>query len=413
MATGTRMPAYSAGTKLSPYFYLYVPTTDRIWIGSTEVGWSNADFPNAAPSTWAIVDPENLSAIESRSGTESVGTAGIRFSHFYDPVNDVVWAECYRSGAGAHRWIRWASDGTIELEADRSANANGLRGNSITGDVYTVESDPGSGNRVRWITKVNSDGSLGDRVADFASGVTFSIGATDGSGNLWVYTIDGSYNIEILRIDPATYAQTSVWTDTGSSNGVNSLCYDSVSDQMLVWRRYAGSGPNGSVFFIECAGYTAGSDIDVATTGGGYTLSYANFGEGPRLDPVRNLFWWVLTVTTALAANNVEFNRAAVSFDPATFDVVHVEPVVYYGPEVDVSVVDDLLNDFADTYSIGYSGVLCERTGARVYWCAWFEMWDDATSTYLYDLLFIQWWEADAATSTRRWVTININMRRR
>lgn len=411
MATGTRMPAYSAGTKLSPYFYLYVPTTDRIWIGSTEVGWSNSDFPNAAPSTWAIVDPANLSAIESWSATESVATAGVHYEHWYDAVNDVVWAECYRSGAGAKRWIRWASDGSIELETDVPANTFGIFPNAITGDVYAFESDPSESNRLRWIRKVNSDGTLGDTVADFAAGVTWSLGAVDGSGSLWVYTTDGSYNLEIILIDPTTYAQTSIWTDTGSSNGISALCFDSVSNQMLVWRRYVGGGANGSVFFVACSGYTAGSDIAIPTTGDGFTLSYADLGEGPRFDPERNLFWWVLEIPSALAANGVEYNRAAVSFDTSGFAVVHVEPVVYYGPEVDLSVVDDPINDYADSYSVGYSGVLCTRPGSRVYWCAWFELWDDATSTYLYDLLFVQWWEPDGTTG--RWVTININMRRR
>ncbi len=409
MATGSAAPVYAAdSTYRAESFSVYVESTDRIWWACSTSGFGGS---TATPGRFAIIDPADMS-IEGWTTGETGTWDGPHHWLYYDPVNDVVWVD--RTSGGGDKIIKYDSDGTLVFEASMPADCQGPWINRATGDVYLLKQDSGSGYRTRWLYLVDpSTGALSTALYDLASG-SLNVPEADGSGRIW-FSVTAS-TFEVRHIDADGSNDTGVWTDTGAGHGVSKLTYDSTHDTMLAWRPSynVGGGSYGSVFLIDCTDDSYGSDISIPGTDGTYTLQGATWSNGPRYDPHRDLFWWLRNSNGAGPQyEGADVYTLVVAFDPTTFAVTHSIPVVYLGPEVDVAPFkDNPGNDFIGVSDASFDGIATMRAGARVYWVAKVELWDDDASTYI-ELQFIQWWEADAAPGGFRSAILNVNMRRR
>lgn len=406
MATGTAAPVYAAdATYRAESYSVYVESTDRIWWACSTSGFGST----ASPGRFAILDPSDMS-IESWTSGETGTWDGPYHWLFYDPVNDVVWM----AGTSNNTIIKYDSAGTMLFSSAMPSDCYGPFVNRVTGDVYLLKQDSGSGFRIRWLYLVDPiDGSLSTELYDLSSG-SLNVPETDGAGKIW-FSINAS-TWEVRHIDADGSNDTAVWSDTGSGHGVSALTYDSTGDRMLAWRPSynTGGGSHGSVFLIDCTDDSYGSDISIPETDGTYAIGNARWSNAARYDPHRNLYWWLRESNGAgpLYEGN-DVYTLAVALDPTTLAVTHSIPLAYLGPEVDTAAFkDNPGTDYISPYNVSFDGVVTMRAGSRVYWVAQCEMWDDDASNYV-ELQFLQWWESDAAPATRRYAIINVNLRRR
>lgn len=396
-------------------YILHVTSTNKIWVPVIET--SLASGP--PPGLWAIVDPNDPSVVESWSTDPFVGSD--QYRPCYDATEDIVWMPTWGSGYGSgrenFRLLGWdGTSGECTVDVQMPDDCEKIFINSVTGDLCALVTDNSTGHVLnRWFYTLNkSTGAIDVEVFDVGAGndIWTHFPEFDSDGNLWTSSVVLSdyYTISEHRIDrapPDGSSPTNVWSASGTLNGVYALAYDSVRDAMLAFRPNVDvDGSRGSAFIVDVETETAGDDIAMPLSGCGYTLY--RWSWYPVYDGIRDVYWLVFSLDDTVVMNGETVYNAMVALNGSDLAVKYVVPNVYYGSEEDISIyVDDPGNDVCETGPV-YTNPVKSHSG-KVFWGAWFYGYDDATSRER-GFNFLQWWEPDAS---RRWATININMRRR
>lgn len=375
---------------------VWIPSTGKYWL---ELGPRDGSYVDPAPGAWAIIDPVTRTIGGFSDPWDTISDGETYWYAIYSSYHDAVFAPAWTFTGGETKVLaKFDSDGTLAAQSGAlDYMFRYLSANPVTGELYSIVS-----RALGWMEFCSFDTATcePDHFVTIPTGVTTGLGGTetmiqdprrletntahDADGNFFyvvtetpgttpggdVYT---NYRSTIYKFDQTTETGTSIYvTDTDVVAQLG--CYRPDTNEVLVYlKSYTDSSRKGA--WMDCSTGTLSTPETFVDTspiwGSAYRTPVWNVATSRVLDIVFHY--------DALLG----YYQGGADFDPADLDS---EPNIY---------------QVSDDSSVSY--IVANGYGSQV-WVSNYT-WDGA------DHYYTRIWPGSVAS--RRWVNVNINMRRR
>lgn len=359
---GAYNAANSTDWKTSLAWFLWVPSAGKYWIA---VDMFAGDGVTESPGSWAIIDPitRSIEGFSDESGFTHTTIDGIAYSE----SDGCVWTRGRNSLFVGFYYTKYASDGSVLVQSPSvQGSLTHITASPVTGQLYGWQNNsPSPGYQIKTVD--GTTGELGSAVITSSDPIAVTF-VFDGAGDVWYRTNSGPTSAKVWRYDVAGATSYEALSVSGTTDLPYLWLYNSRDDTILL------SYPSGSPKKIKWINVSDYSVAETVEFGSDWSNSIRSFDE---FDTYRGKVWCWISAYYGLITI-----EAYALVDPADWDA---EPEYYeWGA-------------YGGGYAVtnGYQHEVC--VDAAVY--------DPA------EIYYTRIWPGSVAS--RRWVNVNINMRRR